>query len=292
MWSDCCKHESTKWIKTAFFLNAWFAIIEFVWGILTNSVSIMSDALHDLWDSIALWISWYLEKRSNEWPTTDYSYGKRRLSLLSSVVNGTILLLWSFFIIKEAIERLLQPEQVNAQWMLLLAILGIAVNGFAVYRLQWWKWLNAKSVRLHLLEDVIGWIAVLIVSIVLMFYNIPQLDTLLWVGIALYVIFHAFKILKSALHLFLQKVPLWVDPQIIKNDLYSIKGVEEVHHMHIRSLDGDSNVFTAHIRTTLCNTENTIKIKQKILKKLERYAFEHTTIEIEFSQEDCSQTKT
>ena len=289
MWHSCCQKNTHQWIKTAFFLNLWFAIIEVIWWILTNSVSILSDAIHDFGDSITLWLSRYFEKKSAEWPSIEYSYWKRRFSLLSSVINSCILLLWSIFIIKEAIERLISPEAVNAEWMILLAILWIAVNWYAVYRLQWGKWLNNESVRLHLMEDVIGRVAILIVSIILVFYDIPQLDTILWIWIAIYVIFHAIKILKSAISLFLQKSPINIDIKEIEANVLGIQWVLDIHHVHLWSLDGDKHVFTSHVLVDSCNLDNAVEIKKSILDSLHPYWFEHTTIELEFSKNDCSQ---
>jgi len=183
----------------------------------------------------------------------------------------------------------MSPEAVDAKWMIILAVLWILVNWYAVYRLKWGTWLNAQSVRLHLMEDVIGRVAILVVSIILLFYNIPQLDTLLWIWIAIYVIFHAVKILKSAVSLFLQKSPTGINSLVVKDAILKVQWVSDIHHVHLWSLDWDKHVFTAHVLVNSCDLDDAIKIKKEILDSLSHYWFEHTTVELEFSEDDCSQ---
>ena len=289
MWHACCWKKTSEWIKTAFYLNLWFTIIEIIGWLYTNSVSILSDAIHDAWDSIALWLSRFLEKKSEEWATAWYSYWKKRLSLLAWFINGIILIVWSVVMISESVKRLIVPEAVDAKWMIFLAILWVIVNGYAVYRLSNWKSLNEKSVRLHLLEDLFWRFAVLVVSIIMMFYDIPQLDTILWLGIAIYVIFHAVKMLISAWKLFLQKAPEEINTIEIKNNIQELSWVLSIHHMHIRSLDWEKHVFTAHIIIESKDQDKICEIKSWIITILKVYNFEHTTIEIEYNSSDCSQ---
>ena len=174
-------------IRVAFFLNVGFALIELIGGLYTNSLAILSDALHDLGDSLSLGLSWYFQKISKKGRTKNFSYGYKRFSLLAAIINSIVLVTGSIIIITHAIPKLLSPTETNSKGMLLLAILGIVINGAAVLRLQKGKSLNEKVVSLHLLEDVLGWVAILIGSIFMMYFDAPFLDPLLSIGITLFV---------------------------------------------------------------------------------------------------------
>ena len=191
-------------IRTAFFLNLSFTLVEIVGGILTNSIAIMSDALHDLGDSISLGLSWKLQNLSERKRDQKFSFGYRRFSLLGSLINGLVLIAGSILILSEAIPRLFNPETPHAKGMLALALLGIVVNGAAVFKLQKGKSLNERAVSWHLLEDVLGWFAVLVVSIVMMFKNMPILDPVLSIIITLWVLYNIAGNLKKTFFVFLQ----------------------------------------------------------------------------------------
>ena len=195
-------HHATGNIKVAFFLNLSFTIIELIGGFYTNSLAIMSDAVHDLGDSLSLGLSWYFQKVSNKKATTNFSYGFARFSLLGAIINSVVLTVGSIFIISEAIPRIISPEVSDAVGMMWFAILGIIVNGVAVLRLKRGTSINERVVALHLLEDVLGWVAVLIASIVMQFWDLPILDPILSLLIAAYVLFNVFKNIKESFIIF------------------------------------------------------------------------------------------
>ena len=228
---------SSNRIAWAFFLNAGFTVIEFIGGWLTNSTAIMADAVHDLGDSLAIGLAWLLARLSNKPANENYSYGYRRFSLLGSLVNGVILAVGSIWVLSEAIPRLKNPEMPVAEGMLGMAIFGILVNGFAAYKLSKGKSLNERVLNWHLLEDVLGWVAVLIVSIVLIFADWSILDPILSIGFTLFIAFNVARNLWETLRLFLQSVP---DKQLrsqIKKSLLEVPGISSVHHLHLWSLD-------------------------------------------------------
>jgi cobalt-zinc-cadmium efflux system protein len=210
-------HHHTGNIRAAFFLNLFFTIIEIVGGIFTNSVAILSDALHDLGDSISLGLSWYFQKLSQKKRDHRFTFGYKRFSIFGAIINSIVLVIGSLFIIIESFPRLLNPQQPNAEGMILLSILGILVNGAAFLKLKKGTSLNEKVVSLHLLEDVLGWVAVLIASIVMMYFDVPILDPLLSLLIAAYILFNVFKNLKSALKIILQAIPSNIDLGKIEN---------------------------------------------------------------------------
>ena len=154
--------QSTKNLKVAFFLNLSFTVIEFIGGLITGSMAIMSDALHDLGDSISIGLSWYFQNLSEKKRDNTFSYGYKRFSLLGAIINAVVLLVGSVIIISKAAPAIMNPSQVNEKGMLYIAIFGVVVNGAAVLRLRKGSSINERVISLHLLEDVLGWVAVLI----------------------------------------------------------------------------------------------------------------------------------
>ena len=279
-------HDSTKNIKVAFFLNFTFTIFEFVGGYLTNSVAIMADAVHDLGDTISLGLSWNLDKKSKQASDHKYSFGYKRFSLLGALINGVVLFVGSGFILMETIPRLFNPQHAEAEGMFFFAIVGVLVNGFSVIKLKGGTTLNEKMVRWHLIEDVIGWVAVLIVSVVLMFYDVPILDPLLSVAIIAYVLFNVIKNLNETCRVFLQGVPSDIDFNKIEKEILALKDVRSVHRVHVWSLDGASNVMTIHVVINYVESaREMLEAKAKVRSVLSDYSIEHSTIEIELPKE-------
>jgi cobalt-zinc-cadmium efflux system protein len=286
------RHSSEKTIagiRIAFFLNISFTIIEIVGGFWTNSLAILSDALHDLGDSFSLGLSWYLEKFSLRPRDEKFSYGYRRFSLLAALINLTVLLLGSILIILEAIPRLVHPEHSNARGMVGIAIVGILVNGLAMLRLrQSGKALNIRTVMLHLLEDVLGWTAVLLVGIVLIFRDVHILDPLLSLLIIVYVLINLTRNLKKTFRLLLQGVPEDLSLTSLENEIRKIDGILSVHHTHAWSLDGEHHILTTHaVISASSNKKDIMRIKKEVRKIGLLRDVEHVTIEIEFEDEKC-----
>ena len=281
-------HDKNERIGWTFFLNVTFTIIEFIGGWLTNSTAIMADAVHDLGDSISIGFAWLLSHFSDKQASSTYSYGYKRLSLFGALINSVVLIAGSIFILVEAIPRLSNPEMPMVEGMLGLALLGVTVNGYAVYKLKAGTTLNEKVLTWHLLEDVLGWGAVLVVSIILMFVDWPILDPLLSIAFTLFILFNVVKNLKSTLDLFLQASPNRETQIEITDVLLSKSEVREVHHLHYWSLDGESHVLTAHLMLKEQFDVSTIKLlKKTIAEDLAPFDLSHTTIEFEFPDEVC-----
>lgn len=282
-------NNSVKNIKIAFFLNLFFTIIEFIGGFLTNSVAIMSNALHDLGDSFSLGLAWFLENFSSRKRTDQFSYGYKRFSLLGAFINGIILFIGSLFILTEAIPRLINPETSNAHGMLLLAIFGIVVNGIAFYKTAKGNTMNEKVISLHLLEDVLGWVTVFIISIVMIFTQISILDPILSILITFYILFGVLKNLKATALLFLQAAPKNLDVKIIDRELKKDSFIHGVHDTHIWSLDGEKHILSTHVIINKNSSKKDIeKIKYKLKQRLKDIGIEHSTLEIEFEDEICA----
>jgi cobalt-zinc-cadmium efflux system protein len=281
-------HDTVGNIKVAFFLNLAFTILEIVGGLWTNSLAILSDAVHDFGDSLSLGLAWYLERYSEREGDHRYSYGYRRFSLLGALVNTVILLVGSLFLLSEAIPRLIHPEHSNAPGMVLIAVVGILVNGLAVLRLRGDRTFNARVVAWHLLEDVLGWVAVLVVSVTLLFVDIHLLDPLLSILISVYVLYNVVGNLRKTLALFLQAVPEGVDLREIEGRLMAIDSVRSTHHTHVWSIDGQHHVLTTHVVVDPeISREDIMCIKGEIDALGRELDLLHTTVEIEYEGEQC-----
>ncbi|MEX1378395.1 MAG: cation diffusion facilitator family transporter [Eubacteriales bacterium] len=281
-------HENgEKNIKTAFFLNFGFTLLEVVGGILTNSMAILSDALHDLGDSLSLGFAWYFEKKSIQKPDDKFSYGYSRFSLLGAVINSLVLVGGSALVLTKTIPRIFAPEPVVAEGMLAFAIVGIIVNLAAMLRLQKGSSLNQKTVSWHLLEDVLGWAVVLIASIILMFFDVPIIDPILSAGITVYVLYNAIRNLVQIIKIFLQGVPPHISIDQLKDEIEQKFNVQDAYHMHIWSLDGEKNLLTMHIVVADDMPISEIaSIKKGIRAYLSDNGIYHATIEVEHESED------
>ncbi len=279
--------KTTSNILIAFILNLLFSIIELIGGLFTNSISIISDSFHDFGDAISIGISYVLEKKSKKDPDSKYSYGYLRYSVLGAFITSMILLLGSIVVLYNAIPRLFNPQVVNYDGMIILAIIGVIINGIASLKTAHSDNVNEKGVSLHMLEDVLGWIAVLIGSIVIKLFGLYIIDPILSIGITIYILFHIIQNMREISSIFLEKVPNKFDITKIQ-ELIASENIKDSHHIHVWSLDGINNYLTMHIvlNKDVTNDE-LIRIKHEIKHKLEHIEIHHSTIEFEYDGEDC-----
>lgn len=275
-----------KNILVAFCLNLAFSVFELVGGILTGSVAILSDSLHDLGDALSIGCAVILEKKSTKSPDSTHTYGYLRYSVLGSVITTVFLLVGSCLIIINSIKRILNPIEVNYNGMIIFAVIGAIVNLIAASVTHSGDSLNEKAVNLHMLEDVLGWIVVLIGAVVMKFTDISLLDPLLSIGVAVFILINAVKNLGEVLDIFLEKTPHNIRVDEIKNELMQIEGVLDAHHIHISSIDGTQNIATLHIVTN----GDFKDIKHKVKHKMEHFGIGHTTVELETEDEHCHDT--
>jgi cobalt-zinc-cadmium efflux system protein len=279
---------SSRRIGLVFFLNLGFTLVEFIGGLLTNSTAILADAVHDLGDSLSLGSAWLLNRLGRKAADREFTYGYRRLSLFGALINGLALVGGSLWVLSEAIPRLVNPVMPVTEGMLVLAVFGVAINGFAAYRLSKGKSLNEKVLNWHLLEDVLGWVAVLIVSIILQFVNWPILDPLLSIGFTLFILVNVIRNLWTTGKLFFQAVPNLKLHNEIRETLLGVEYIHDIHHQHLWSLDGEHHVLTLHL--VVQNSFPMHKYsttKAAVANALEPYELSHTTIEIELKEEPC-----
>lgn len=277
--------KTDKNILVAFILNLGFSIFEFIGGTIANSISIISDSIHDIGDSLSIGISYFLEKKSKKKPDDKYTYGYMRYSVLGAIITNTILITGSVLVIYNAIERFFNPVDINYNGMIIFAVFGVVVNFLAAYFTREGDSLNQKAVNLHMMEDVLGWIVVLIGAFVIKVTEINMIDSILSIGVACYVLIHALTSFKDIVDLFLTKVPSSVNVSELSKHILEIDGVEDVHHVHVWSMDGVNNYATMHI---VSNKKDILKLKKLIREKLEEHDINHVTIEIDNNKEECS----
>lgn len=275
--------RTQKNILIAFLLNITFSVFELFGGIFTGSVAIISDSVHDLGDAVSIGFSYFLERKSRKQPDSKYTYGYLRFSVLGGIITTFILLFGSLAVIYNAVLRILNPVEINYNGMIIFAIIGAVVNFGAAYFTREGDSINQKAVNLHMLEDMLGWVVVLIGAIVMKFTEFKLLDPILSIAVAVFILVNAIKNLKDVLDLFLEKTPDNVNINEIVEHIEKIDGVLNVHHIHIRSIDGHSNYATMHIVT---NSDHH-KIKDKVRNELEEHGICHATLELETPNEHC-----
>ena len=273
-------------ILVAFILNLSFAVFEFFGGAFTGSVAIVSDAVHDLGDAASIGLSFFLERKSRKQPDETHTYGYARYSVLGSVITTVILLLGSAAVILNAVKRVLNPVGINYNGMLIFAVIGVMVNLVAARVTHKGDSLNQKAVNLHMLEDVLGWVVVLVGAVVMKFTDFAVIDPLMSIAVAVFILINAVRNLKTATDLFVEKTPHNISIKEIETHLCKIEGVQDVHHIHIWSADGYHNLATMHIVTDSDHRE----IKEKVRNELKEHGIAHCTLELEASDERCENT--
>ena len=275
--------KTDKNILIAFILNLAFSILEFIGGAFTNSVAIISDSVHDMGDAMSIGISYFLEKKSKKKPDEKHTYGYIRYSVLGSTITTVILLVGSILVIYNSILRIINPVEINYDGMIIFAIIGVIINFAAAYFTREGDSLNQKSVNLHMLEDVLGWVVVLIGAILMRIFDITYIDPILSICVAIFILVNAYKNFKSILDVFLEKTPNSIDISELKEHLNEIDEVIDVHHIHVWSMDGFTHFATMHVTAK----ENCKEVKDKIREELKEHGIGHVTIELESEDENC-----
>ena len=277
--------KTDKNILIAFILNISFSIFELIGGVFTRSIAIISDAIHDFGDSISIGVSYFLEKKSKNKADSKYTYGYARYSVLGALITNMVLVAGSSLVIYNAIMRILNPVDINYNGMIVFAIIGTIINFIAAYVTREGESLNQKAVNLHMLEDVLGWVIVLIGAIIMKFTNLSIIDPIMSIGVALFIVMSASKNFETIISLFLEKTPNDIDLEEIKKHILELNGVIGIHHVHVWSIDGFTNFATMHVVT---NSKNK-NIKEDIRKELKEHNIEHVTLELEEENENCKE---
>jgi len=277
--------KAVKNIKLVFILNLTFSVVEFILGALFNSVAILSDAVHDLGDSLSIGSALFFQKFSAKEANERYSFGHRRFSLLGALITSIILMGGSILVIMNSIPLLFDPQPVNSRGMFWLSIVAIGINGYAAWLISKGTSKNEKVLNLHMLEDVLGWLGVLIVSIALNFTNWFILDPILSLVIASYILSKAIPNFLESAAVFLEVVPTGVDMKALEDKIKLIPDVHAVSHLHMWSIDGEENALVVTVYLDSEDTKKQEQVKEEIRYLIKDANVTHSTIEIVVDEE-------
>lgn len=287
------QHEHTgRNLAITVILNGIITIAQFVGGIISGSLALISDALHNLSDVISVILA-YLAHRIGMRPQTPKStFGFKRAEILAAFINAISLIAISVYLIVEAGKRFMNPKEVDFQWMLGLGILGFLANGLSVLILQENKEenLNIRAAYLHLIGDALTSVAVIAGAICIWLFRIYWIDPLVTVLISIYIFAHTFKILKESVGILMQFAPSQIDQQSVVNVLKEIQEISSVHHVHLWQLADHQIYFEAHLVLSknfpISDTQAITENAKRLLNS--RFGITHTTFQYEYiSCEDC-----
>lgn len=286
---DHCGHDHgappTTALRTAFFLNLSFVAVEAVGGWWTNSIAVLTDAVHDLGDALVLGVAWYLQRLAGRQRNERYTYGYARYSMLGGWLASMVLIIGAVFMASVAIPRLSDPAVPHALGMMVLAVFGLAMNGYAAWRLHGGNTLNERGAYLHLLEDVLGWAAVLVGGAVIHFTGWAMIDPLLSIGISSFILWNAIGTLRRGTAILMQAHPPGIDGEAVRNKLLAIDGVTGLSDFHTWSLDGSYVVGSIHLVVETVQLEEARRIKADARDALYHLGVRHATIELEWPGE-------
>jgi cobalt-zinc-cadmium efflux system protein len=258
-------HKASENISFAFILNVIFMVVVGIGAVFTNSMAILADLLHGLSDTIALGFSWFFQKFSEKEEDEKFTYGYRRFSLLGAIVTASIVIGGSFLILLESFSRLFAPVEPSASGMVVVAIFAILLKLLSVLKLKGSKTINERVVSIHLIGDLLGWVALLGVGIILIFFTIPILDVLLSIAITLWMIYNLIKTLFYSFKILLLKAPSRIDQNKLKREIVSIEGIEDIVKFYLWSLDNQKDILTVKISLESdLKVSDTEKIKQSL----------------------------
>ena len=271
------KTKHAVWL--AFFLNLSYAIVEFIAGGVFGSSAVLADSVHDLGDAIAIGVSAFLETISNREEDSHYTLGYKRFSLLGALVTAVILMTGSVLVILENITKLFHPQPVNDEGILWLGIIAVSINVLASLVVRKGKTKNESILSLHFLEDTLGWVAVILMAIVLRFTDWYILDPLLSLVISIFILSKAIPRFWSTLKIFLDAVPEGVDIKQVKSDLEQLDHVASINQLNLWTMDGLEKNAIVHV--CLKEIEQMEVCKKSIRTLLKNYGFQNITIEVD-----------
>ncbi len=280
-------HPGNKKLLIATLLNLSITVVQIFGGFLSNSLSLLSDAFHNLGDTSALFIAWIAGKISRRKPDRHNTFGYKRVEILAALFNGTVLIAICIFLLYEAYKRFINPEPVLSQVMLVIAVFGLFANLVSIILLHDHKKenLNIKAAYLHLLGDTLSSIAVVAGGVLMLFFEIYWIDPLISALISFYIIYHTYSVVKETLDILMQASPDNINIEEIKNTISKINEVNNVHHVHVWRLNDAQIHFEAHI-----NLENNISVSEMMMVKSKaeqilknQFEISHTTLQFGYN---------
>ncbi|KAF0237047.1 MAG: cation efflux system protein CDF [Prolixibacteraceae bacterium] len=271
-------------------LNLIITVAQFIGGIISGSLALISDAIHNLSDSVSVILAWLAQVLSRKPSTLKSTFGYKRAEILAAFINSIALTGISVYLIFEAVERLLHPQPVDARWMFWLGLLGLVANGISVLVLEREKNknINIKAAYLHLVGDALTSLAVIVGAILIWFYHVLWVDAVVTIIIGVYLLAHTWKLLKESVTILMQMTPAQIDINKIETRLQLVEGLKNTHHIHVWNLTDKLLHFECRL-----NLENdlmvseTAEICEKVSKILhDEFDIEHVTIQFEYGGKD------
>ena len=279
--------SGAKALRLAFFINLAFTVVEVAGGWWTGSIAVLTDALHDAGDCLVLGTAWYLQRVAMKGRDALYSYGYGRYSMLGGWLTSVVLIAGAITMLVITVPKLISPTEPHTAGMIGIALFGLAMNGLAAWKLHGGGTLNERGAYLHLLEDVLGWAAVLLGGIIIHFTGWAIVDPLLSVGISLFIFVNAIGTLRKGTGILMQEIPPTVDIQAVRDRLLALPHVTGVHDQHTWTLDGSFVVHTAHLVVAKVDLTDALATKAAARETLKELGIHHATIELEWDDEPC-----
>ncbi len=274
-------------LRVAFFINLAFTVVEAVGGWWTGSIAVLTDALHDAGDCLVLGTAWWLQRVAMKGRDAQYSYGYGRYSMLGGWLTSVVLMVGAGAMLVLSVPKLWAPELPHTTGMMGIAVFGLLMNGLAAWKLHGGASLNERGAYLHLLEDVLGWAAVLVGAVVMYFTGWAIVDPLMSVGISVFILWNAVGTLRKGTGILMQEIPAGIDMQAIRTRLMTIPHVRDLHDQHTWTLDGDLVVHTVHVVVADVDLLQARAIKAQARAELKALGIHHATIELEWADEHC-----
>ena len=274
-------------LRVAFFINLAFTVVEAVGGWWTGSIAVLTDALHDAGDCLVLGTAWWLQRVAMKGRDAQYSYGYGRYSMLGGWLTSVVLMVGAGAMLVLSVPRLWAPELPHTTGMMGIAVFGLLMNGLAAWKLHGGGSLNERGAYLHLLEDVLGWAAVLVGAVVMYFTGWAIVDPLMSVGISVFILWNALSTLRKGTGILMQEIPAGIDMQAIRTRLMTIPNVRDLHDQHTWTLDGNLVVHTVHVVVADVDLLQARGIKAQARAELKALGIHHATIELEWADEHC-----
>jgi len=276
--------ETKKQLKFGIILNGAFTLIELIGGLLSNSLALISDAMHDFADTAALALSYFANYKAQQYPTKEKTFGYHRASILAAFINASFLVAITIIIFYRAYLRILKPEPVHGLTIFLIAVFGALINGAIALRM--WKSkdkdINLKSIFWHISEDALGWVGVIIAGLVIMYTGWYVIDPIISILIGLIVLYGAWEIIKETTNILLEGTPEHIDIDKVIKKIKSIPNINDVHDTHIWTLGSDYYALSTHVSIPNMKINESYNVLCKINKILKKeFNITHTTIEFE-----------
>jgi cobalt-zinc-cadmium efflux system protein len=274
-------------LRLAFFVNLAFTLVEVGGGWWTGSIAVLTDALHDAGDCLVIGTAWYLQRVAMKGRDAHYSYGYGRYSMLGGWLTSVVLIIGSVVMLAVSVPKLWAPASPDANGMMLIAVFGLVMNSLAAWKLHGGETLNERGAYLHLLEDVLGWAAVLLGAIIIRFTGWTVIDPVLSMAISVFIGVNAVRTLRKGTGILMQEIPAGVDMAAVRAKLLAIPHVTDLHDQHTWTLDGSFVVHTVHLMVADVDLARAREVKARAREELLAMGIHHATIELEWADEQC-----